>query len=83
MYKMDISFQINQSESSTGLLFTIEHNFRFQLGEFLRRLVIDREGKKRKEGKKGTKIGIRIRSGERRVLIWTFVLRIASKLDKR
>ena len=83
MYKMDISFQINQSESSTELLFTIEHNFRFQLGEFLRRFVIDREGKKRKEGKKGTKIGIRIRSGERRVLIWTFVLRIASKLDKR
>lgn len=83
MYKMDISFQINQSESSTGLLFTIEHNFRFQLGEFLRRFVIDREEKKRKEGKKGTKIGIRIRSGERRVLIWTFVLRIASKLDKR
>lgn len=52
---MDISFQINQSESSTGLLFTIEHNFRFQLGEFLRRFVIDREGKKRKE-EKGQKL---------------------------
>lgn len=52
---MDISFQINQSESSTELLFTIEHNFRFQLGEFLRRFVIDREEKKRKE-EKGQKL---------------------------